>query len=328
MAKSTRDSLQLTSGGNPALVTYALGVLWEDASPDERTVAEAFVRFRTRNREFLRDFARGFADPSLSEAPQRAWDLIRDSDGTVSLQKLRGACESTGPLQLDPIDVLDLLDAAGLVEITGSPHADPVSVRPVAGLLSLPSSSTPVSGIGQRLRRDLQTLLERLRVSSADFFRQGAEGSGKQLVPESVFSAFLALGLGLLGWQTERQTEREAQQVAGRTDLKLRWNSAPEVAIVEVKTWGRGNYRQALTQLDSYFSRDTAAGALVMLTDSAPESWPEAYLERCLASPELAPERKQAPGPAWISKRSNAQGGRTEIDHFLLELPRGGATAG
>ncbi len=80
-------------------------------------------------------------------------------------------------------------------------HADPVLVRPVASMLSLPSASPPEPRLRERLKRDLGTLLERLHVASADFFRPGSSGRGKTLVPESVFAAFLALGLELLGWQ-------------------------------------------------------------------------------------------------------------------------------
>ncbi len=326
LPSASREALLLTSGGNPALVTYALGLLWDHEDPNEHTVADAFVRFRTSNPEFLRDFAKGFADSSLSEAPRRAWDLIRDSDGEVTLESLRKACESTGPLELDPTDLLDLLAAAGLVEVSGSPHADPVRVRPVASLLSLPSSATPVRGLRQRLCRDLATLLERLHVSSADFFRPGSAGRGKQLVPESVFTAFLGLGLGLLGWQTER----EAQHVAGRTDLKLRWNGSLEIAIVEVKIWGRGGYRQVLSQLESYVSGDTAAGAVLMLTDSAPGDWPDGYCRKCLDGPGLETTRVDGPGlgygPHWRSRRQDARSGPAEVDHFLLELPRGRST--
>jgi hypothetical protein len=325
LSSAAREALLLASGGNPALVTYALGALWEEDDPSEHTVAAAFVRFRTRNHEFLRDFVKGFADPTLSQAPQRAWDLVRSSDGSVDLDELQEVCKSSqGPLQLDTTDVLDLLEAAGLVRVSGSPHADPVLVRPVAGLLSLPLASTPEAGLRNRLTRDLGILLGRLHVSSADFFRPGSADRGKQIVPESVFAAFLALGLELLGWQSER----EAQHVAGRTDLKLRWNGSPDVAIVEVKIWGRGSYRQTLSQLESYFSTDTVAGAVVMLTDAALSDWTEAYRRECLSCPGLKVTREDDPGSAyglqWRSTTHRPEDAfRVEVDHFLLHLSRG-----
>lgn len=78
LSEATIESLYLASGGNPALVTYGLGALWGEQAPNEHTAAAAFVRFQTTNSEFLRDLVMAFADPALSQAPQRAWDLIRD----------------------------------------------------------------------------------------------------------------------------------------------------------------------------------------------------------------------------------------------------------
>ncbi len=228
--------------------------------------------------------------------------------------------------------MLDLLEAAGLVRVTGSARADPVQVRPVASLLNLPSSAPPARGTRQRLSRDLETLLSRLHLASADFFRPGTAGRGKRLVPESVFAAFLALGLELLGWQVER----EAQQVTGRTDLvtpeggrrnNLRWNGGSDVAVVEVKIWGRTGYREILRQLAGYWSSETVAGAAVMLTDAELPDWPERYRRECLEHEGLeieAGREDAAPGAVkWRSVSSSTQAPAIEVDHFLLRLPRG-----
>ena len=270
LSPATVEALCVASGGNAALVTYGLGALWGEDAPTEAAVAAAFSRFQRTNREFLRDFQLAFADPGLSEAPQRVWELVRNGPGQVSQAELQAACGAPrGPLRLDVADVLDLLQAAGLVRVSGSLLADPVLVRPVASLLNLPSAAPQVPRMQDRLIRDLETLLAQLHVTAADFFRPGRAGSGKQLVPESVFAAFLALGLELLGWQVER----EAQQAAGRTDLKLRWNGGSQVAIVEVKIWGRKGYQDVVRQLTSYGSAATVAGAVVMLTDTELADW-------------------------------------------------------
>ena len=319
----TVEALHLASGGNPALVTFGLGALWTDDAPGEQSVARAFVRFQEKNREFLRDFQLAFADPGLSEAPQRVCELVLESDGAVSQAALDQACGSPrGPLRLDAADALDLLEAAGLVRVTGSVRADPVWVRPVASLLNLPSVSPPASDTRERLVRDLEALLRRLHVASADFFRPGTAGQGKQLVPESVFAAFLAMGLELLGWQVER----EAQQVAGRTDLKLRWNGGTEVAVIEVKIWGRSGYEEVLRQVTSYWSSATVAGAVVMLTDAELPNWPERYRGKCLESEGRAMgavSHADLPGGARLRSTSGEPGGTAiEVDHFLLRLPR------
>ncbi len=325
LSEATIEALDLASGGNPALVTFGLGALWAEEEPSEHSVAGAFVRFQETNREFLRDFQLAFADPGLSRAPQRVWALAQSSAGTVSQAALEKACgPSRGPLRLDVPDVLDLLEAAGLVRITGSVRADPVYLRPVASLLNLPTASPPAPDTGQRLARDLETLLARLHLASADFFRPGAAGRGKQLVPESVFAAFLALGLELLGWQVER----EAQQVAGRTDLKLRWNGGAEVAVVEVKIWGRVGYKEILPQVAGYWSSETVAGAAVMLTDAELPDWPERYRRECLEGDGVEIEAEPAdPAPTgvarWRTTSRSSQGTFIGVDHFQLRLPRG-----
>ncbi len=316
------EALYLASGGNPALVTYGLGSLWQIPKPTEQDVTRAFVSFQGRYSEFLRDFQMSFADPGLSEAPQKVWELVCAGDGLVAQADLRAASASAaGVLRLDGADVLDLLSAAGLIRVTGSPHADPVRARPVASLLSLPAAPSPGPGIRERLRHDLDALLARLHVSSADFFRP-ADARGKRLVPESVMTAFLAMGLELLGWQTER----EAQHVTGRTDLKLRWNGeSAELAVVEVKIWGRKGYRDVVRQIEGYWSSAVVAGAVVMLTDSDLPSWPETYRRQCLEDAEVeVDEAPDSPVRARLTATgSTSDGLKTHVDHFLLRLPRG-----
>ena len=315
------DALLLASGGNAALVTYGLGALWQSESPDERKVAQAFARFGQRNQEFLRDFQMGFADPTLSDAPQKAWRLICREPGRVSQKALREAIGSTqGSLRLDNADVLDLLEAAGLVRVDGSAKVDPVLVRPIASLLSLPPAfeNDPEITPQQRLIRDLQPLLGNLHVLSADFFRP--DPSGKILVPESVFAAFLALGFTSLGWQVER----EAQNAAGRTDLKMRWNGGGEIVIIEVKIWGRNDYREAQRQVESYWTQDVVAGAVVQLTDADISDWSDRYSEECLDGAErISTEDSPIRGHFRVlSQVANSMDAC--VDHLLLRLMKRG----
>jgi hypothetical protein len=314
------EALYLASGGNAALATYGLENLWPRRAPTERDVTEAFAGFQDRNSEFLRSFQLSFADPSLSEAPQRVWDLIRQSDGRVSRASLLEACnvpEST--LLLDIEDVLDLLAAAGLVRIRGSVRASPVTVRPINSILSLPSVPVAAPDLQEQLRRDLGTLLHRLHVSSADFFRPGEKG--KQLVPEAVFAAFLALGFELLGWQVDR----EAQRGAGRTDLLLR-RSRSAVAIIETKIWGRNDYRKAHRQVASYWSIDTVAGAVVQLTDAELPQWPRDYRRQCLEPFGIdIEEHEMLDSPIrarFDTSGHTSDGTMVRVNHFLLRLPR------
>ena len=136
------ESLELASGGNPALVTFGLESLWRCEVPTERDVTTSFSKFLENNADFVRSFYISFANPRLSEAPRRVWDLIRKSSGEVSHEELEKAC---GPpdhlLYLDFKDVLILLKAAGLVRITGTVRSDPVVVEPITSILNLPQDA-------------------------------------------------------------------------------------------------------------------------------------------------------------------------------------------
>ncbi len=320
LAEGVVESLELASGGNPALVTFGLESLWRREAPTERDVTAAFSRFLDDNADFVRSFHISFANPRLSEAPRRVWDLIRKSSGEVSHEELEKAC---GPpdqlLYLDFKDVLILLKAAGLVRITGTVRSDPVVVEPITSILNLPNVASRQSDLRARLADDLVQILSWMHVGAADFFRPGSEGLGKRLVPEAVFAAFLALGLELLGWQADR----ESQRGAGRTDVLLRRPGKPDVAIVEVKMWGRKDYREVQRQIESYWTAATAAGAVVMLTDARIEDWPVTYQQACVADHDVRHESVDSPIRVLKVSSRTADGVPVEVDHFLLRLPRG-----
>ncbi len=322
LSENAFEALLLASGGHPALTTYGLGALWSTEKPSERDVTEVFGTFRQKYGEFLRDFQQSFAAPELSDAPQRVWGQLEATGGPLSHKVLRQACASRdGILNLDFADVLDLLQASGLARVRGAVSVDPVDVQPIASLLSLPSASPPVSGLRQRLSRDLEQLLARLHAAAADFFRPGRDK--KRLVPESVFSSFLALGLNLLGWTVER----EAQQAAGLTDIKLSWPGSGERAVIEVKIWGRNDFREVHRQVESYWVEGVAAGSVVMLTDREFPDWPSRYVQECLKHEGLEFQRRDLPDSpireVFTCTSQTPDAMTAHVEHFLLRLPRG-----
>ncbi len=172
------------------------------------------------------------------------------------------------------------------------------------------------------LRRDLTALLAKLHRGSVDFFRPGRGGSGKQMVPESVFSAHLALGFELMGWRVER----ESQSAAGRTDLKLRRNGSPETVLVEVKIWGRNDYRDAQRQVESYWTTEISSGAVVQIADVQVDDWGEQYRRECLAADGLTVEvgtpEDGSPISVQLTVTSAVGAMPASVEHFLLRLPR------
>ncbi len=321
LAASVLDGLLLATGGIPALLTYGLQQLWHlETDPGERDVAALYARFREEHGDYLRDLLGSLKDPLLSEAPQKVWEYIQRHGGRIPQDDLTAALgPRSGALDLDVADVLHLLEAVGLVRLGSSAiRDDPVTVYPKAGLLNLPGASTPVADLREHFLGDLETLLEKLHRSSIDFFRPG-----KQLVPESVFAAHLALGFDLLGWRTER----EAQRGAGRTDLILRRNGTSEIAILEVKIWGRNDYREAHRQVESYWTSEVSTGAVVQLTDAELHDWPERYRRECLEPLGEVTVDEHPVGDSPIRTRftcasSTADDVSVRIDHFLLRLPR------
>ncbi len=323
LSEDAYDALLLASGGIPALMTYGLQELWKlEQEPTARDVTTLYKNFEARYDDYLRDLLSALTDPRFSDAPARVWEHIQENAGRIrrgDLEKALG--KPSGVLKLNVIDALHLLEAVGVVRIEGSAHHDnPLTVHPIPSLLNLSRSSLVEDDVRGDFLRDLAMLLAKLHRSSADFFRPGARGQDKRLVPESVFAAHLALGFELLGWRSER----EAQRGAGRTDLLLRRNGDTKVVVLEVKIWGRNDYKEAQRQVESYWTVDVAAGAVAQLTDQELADWPERYRRECLEPPvaEAVAVDGTPVRARFRASSTTADGLEAEVDHFLLRLPR------
>ncbi len=326
LGEDVLDALFLASGGIPSLVTYGLQQLWKlEDRHAARDVTEIFKEFEELHGDYLRDLLSALNDPRFSDAPLRVWKRIQEGPGRIQRGDLEAALgRPSGLLRLDLADALHLLEAVGVVRLEGSAFRDKtLTVHPISSLLNLSHDLPPEDDLQTDFLSDLTLLLGRLHRSSTDFFRPGSPTSpGKQLVPESVFAAHLALGLELLGWRSER----EAQRDAGRTDLLLRRNGDREVVVLEIKIWGRNDYKEAHRQIESYWTDDVAAGAVVQLTDADLPDWPEHYRRECL-TPLGAEVAGVSVEGTPIAARFNVStspsaGMKTNAEHFLLRLPR------
>lgn len=324
LQEEVRDALFLASGGIPALITYGLQEIWkldDTAVVTADLVTEIYKRFEAHHDDYLRDLLSSVTDPRFSDAPFRVWQYIQENAGRMYRADLEEALgKPSGSLQLNLVDCLRFLEAVGLIRVQGSPNFDnPITAFPIPSVLNLSRSTTIKDDVRLDFFRDLTSLLAKLHRSSADFFRPGRQAQGKQLVPESVFAAHLSLGFELLGWKTER----EAQRGAGRTDLVLRRNGDKEVAILEVKIWGHNDFKEAQQQVESYWSDDVVAAAVVQLTDRDVKNWASRYQAEALTSSttEEIPVAKTAL-QARFSVSSSAAGFNVRVDHFLVALPR------
>jgi hypothetical protein len=329
LSEDVLDALFLASGGIPAILTFGLQELWSfDRDVTAHDVTAVYKSFEEEHEEYLNDLLAALTTPRLSDAPLGVWKRIQKGPGRIPRSELEAALgQPSGVLRLKVSDALRLLEAVGVVRLESSPvHDNPVQVHPIASLLNLPRGSAESGDLSTAFQRDLLTLLGKLHRSSADFFRpasrQDTAVEGKRLVPESVFAAHLGLGFELLGWHSER----EAQRGAGRTDLLLRRNGRKEVVVLEVKIWGRNDYRDAHRQVESYWTEDVVAGAVVQLTDAEIPDWDQRYRRDCLEPLHLAVEETPV-GESPVRARfrctsSTADGLVAVVDHFLLRLPR------
>jgi hypothetical protein len=319
LSQDVLDALRVQTGGNPLLSTYALRELWVAPEPDPALLADILGGFKERKPDFIPEFWKSITDGEPSDVPRALLRRIQQ-DGRLTSAARDEILGKAGE-RITLRDALDLLRAAGLVELDGPLEDDPIRVHPVASILNLlPGAVRSSDLLGERLVRDLRHLLARLHAMAPDFYRPGDGRGDKRLLPETSFSAFLALGLTLLGWQVER----EAQHGAGRTDLKLRRPGADEVALVEVKIWGRNDYAAAQQQVESYWaSAEVRAAAVVMIADRPPPAWPTLYKERCLPDRSVTVRAEDAPVAQIAAQGRSPAGFDTAVDHLLLPLPRG-----
>lgn len=313
------ETIRLGSGGNPALTTYALQSLWDvgERSPD--MVRNIYARFQRDHHEFVRSALRALTAETISDAPTRILERIREAGGAVAREQLLEVTSAQPGTRLDLQDIFDLLEAAGLIRLDGSTADDPVRVHPIASILNLERVSSFRGNFEQGLISDLQELLARMHAMGVDLLR--SSDKARVLLPEAVYSAFLALGLTLKGWEVER----EAQHGAGRTDLKVWRPGTKPRGIIEVKLWGRNDHAQIHQQVCSYWSDQVVFGAAVMLTEREIPRWEDEYRADCLSAPGLAVTQGDVKAPVrahFEATSRTADGAGARVHHFLLRIPR------
>ena len=313
------ETLRVLSGGSPALVTYGLERLWEIKAPSAQVLEQIFGLFRERHDSFIRSVQSSISQRGRLDAPWRVLKAVRQHAGSIPMQQLRDACAQQPGEQstIDPEQALKLLRAAGLVRVDGAMQADPVLAWPIASIMNLPETPASTGEPIERLLQDVCAILVNLRRFARDFH----DGNG--LLQEKVFSSLIAVALRLLGWL---EIEREAIQVAGFTDIKVR---LPEPgldghAIIETKLWrSRGHNQGIQQQIDDYRIMESRHGIAVTLGTRDAAGWSEAYEQTCLAGRSF----EQLPTPSelvgrWRVRATLADGKEWLTDHLLVQIPK------
>ncbi|MGK4001856.1 ATP-binding protein [Sorangium sp. So ce1036] len=313
------ETLRLLSGGSPVLVTYGLEHLWGTSSASVLELETIFGVFREKYDGFIRSVHASVSHYGRLDAPFRVLKVVREHAGSVPMQRLRDACalQAGEHIAMDPEEALKLLRAAGLVRVEGSMLADPVIAWPIASILNLPEIPAGSGDPIERLVQDVCAVLANLRRFGRDFHGEGG------LLQEQVFSSLIAVGLRLLGWI---ETEREAIQVAGFTDIKVRL-TRPGLdghALIETKIWRDAAHNAGIQkQIDDYRLSETRHGIAVMLGARDAAGWPEAYERTCLAgrSFEHLPTPPDLIG-RWRVPQTDPDGKAWLTDHLVVQLPK------
>jgi hypothetical protein len=306
------ETLEALSGGNPALATFGLEQLREADGEPVQVFRTAFGEFASRHGDFLRAVHDAVSHHGLLAAPGQILEVVRQSAGSVSQQVLRAACTVDNP----PVDVaqaVQLLQAAGLIGVSGSVHADPLQIHPIASIVNLPTRPAADIDPTERLDADVAAVLAQLHRFGRDFH------GGKDLLEEQVFSSLLAVGLTLLGWSA---VEREAVQAAGYPDLLVRMtqDGLRGHVLIETKIWPRNDYKEIQSQLDAYCVSDTIHAVAVMLGAREVAGWADQYERDCLAGCVVS--RRSTPPDlvgCWRVETSNKL---QQTTHFVVQIPK------
>lgn len=309
---SVIETLQALSGGNPALATYGLEQLWPSDNNPIQDLRTAFGEFMSRHGDFLRAVQDAVSHSRLVAAPGRILDLVRQSAGSVPQQMLREACAVDDP----PVDVaqaVQLLQAAGLVDVSGSLYTDPLQIHAVASIVNLPTHRAADANPSDRFDADVAAVLVQLHRVGRDF--HGKAG----LLEEQVFSSMLAVGLRLLGWSA---VDREVVQAAGYPDLRVRLSQGDVHGhvVVETKIWPRNDYKNIQTQIDAYRVSDTIHAVAVMLGTRDVAGWVEDYEHECLGGCTVLQRSHPLDLVARWRIESRSDGPQTM--HFLVQIPK------
>lgn len=307
------DAVLVMTACVPALATFALGALWSIPAASSADVLRAFKRFRQSHSGFIDDVRNAVTHPDLFDAPNKVLRYAEAHAGTVSRDLLLEACTSPDSRRSIPLDrVVELLQAAGLAALDGHPDDDPVAVRALASVLTLPPRRSKATTVPERFVADVATVLAQMHRLAKSFYAKG-----RGLVDEEVLSASLAIGLDALGWDTDC----EPVQVGGFVDVKARLTGVKGHFLVEAKKYSNDDAADVQAQVDHYRVSETNHAVVVMFGDEVPTQtpWPDAYIKRCLKG--IAHERMTDP-PDLAAHLRAADAKDRVTDHLLVALPR------
>jgi hypothetical protein len=307
------DALRVASGGVPLLVAAALGAAWDavvEGCPGVIRDPVSWLDGFIREQDGYREAVRASVSPDGGGVALTLLDLIGEMDGELHISSLHN--RKIDVYQAERI--VKVLAATGLVAGDYDLDEEPWRVRAGSSLLRLRGPSQRVVELAPSAIEDLRLAARHLGRVAVDLWH--GSGASRRIVPEATLSAFVVVHLINRGWRAER----EAQRGPGRVDVLLTRVGLPGEVLVEVKIWGRNDYRSIGAQSASY-AREDAEGIVCLMIADRPVT-PEEYQLAVeggglLGEPDLAGEVA-----FWRSEHKQAGGRSIPFAHILVCLPR------
>lgn len=338
------DALLSLSGGNLALATYGLQELWEVDEPSLLHLTRAFNTFFKSNSSFISSIRGAIFGFDKSEIPYHVWRHFKTNGGQLAkldFATLRSTHEVESKVANE--DILDMLRAAGLVRIDPSArNADPIPATLIPSILSFDDTDTtrkPATSLQEQLRNDLWDVMALIHQWAPSFYRPkdkskeeenqlaseansrpGSKAKNeeeKQLVPEAIFAANIAVYLTAKGWRANL----ESMSGAGFADIKAEHpRFSNEEAIIEVKIWKR-KVETIHNQITSYFAHGVKALATLVIGETQEPTWKDDYETTCLKGKVDGDATWKPLDRPWEGY-FEAQWESRVVEHFLLRLPK------
>ena len=245
LTEETLETLRVLSGGNLALATYGLQSIWREAEPSPKDLVRAYDEFVDVHNDFGAAIRSAIFDFNESSIPFHVWKALKKNAGVLTRTELDRLRSATGvEARLETKDILDMLRASGFVAMDDSAwKADPIVAAVIPSILTFDTrAATNAGSLPEQLHADIVEAMGEIHRMAPAFYRPGTRASkngpkeDKQLVPESVFAAALALNLRGQGWRVEL----EPMSATGYTDVKTSHaRFVGQHGIVEVKIWPR-----------------------------------------------------------------------------------------
>lgn len=326
------------TGGHPLLLQRvletAVAFAQSRASRPERELPDALVS--ALERHFAPVLFPIWWD-NLAGRARQVWAALARTSGPVArTDRLAVLGPAAHPLAVDPL--VEVLEATGVARDVGGVLLPSCSlfqtwveqsfgegIFPRAHDVEPTPDIVPDAPAFERLVVQAVALWCRTTLEFPAWCLKSGGGSGNPgLLPEQHFQLSLLTALR----QRDLMVEAEALSSArGRADLKVRFTTGAERACVELKIWGRNDYREAVRQVLGYAVPEDTFAAVVMV-DRQRRPLAVEYRSTCLAtaSPrQLFPAEaagEAAPGqPSLVTEHPRDGGPPIRVYHFLVQLP-------